>query len=78
MLEMYAQHGSVSHGPIGADRLKAILLGDSPDSEEYPRVWQSLMEMPGSHAFDLASEIGVSYRYLNERTRELFGEGLPQ
>jgi len=78
MLEMYALHGSVSHGPIGADRLKAILLGDSPGPEEYPRVWQALMEMSRSNAFGLALKIGVSYRYLNDRARELFGDGLPQ
>ncbi len=77
-LEAYAQHGSVSYGAISPIRLKFILLGAQPEAGERPRVRQALLEMPGSYAFDLAAELGVSHRKLNERSFALLGEGLPQ
>jgi len=78
MLEIYAHHGSVSHGPTGAGRLREILLGTAPVGAERSRTRQALMEMPGSDAFDLAHEIGISFRELNDRAVSLFGKEIPQ
>jgi len=78
MLETYAQHGSVSYGPLTPTRFEHILRGDSPSVHERARIRQALMEMPGNCAFELAAEIGVSYEALNKRSLELLGEELPQ
>ncbi len=78
MLETYAQHGSVSYGQLTAARLRSILLGDEPTTQERVRVRQALMEMPGVGAFELANEIGISYRDLNKRCFDLLAEELPQ
>jgi len=67
VLDTYAHHGSVSHRPIIAARLREILLGDSPVGAERSRTRQALMEMPGSDAFDLAHEVGISFPELNDR-----------
>ena len=77
VLEMYAQHGSVSYGEIAAHRLREILLGEVPSYAELPRVRQALMEMPGHTAHDLAKELGVSFQALNARADELCGQELP-
>ena len=77
VLEMYAQHGSVSYGEITAQRLQDILLGKSPAEDEIASVRQALMEMPGDAAYDLAIELGLSYQALNTRAQALCGRGLP-
>ena len=77
-LEAYAQHGSVSYGAISALRLKSILLGAHPETNEVPRIRQALMEMPGICAFDLAVELNISYETLNQRSLTLLGQKLPQ
>lgn len=77
VLEMYAQHGSVSYGELSASRLRAILLGAAPAREELSRVGQALMEMPGDAAYDLAAELGVSFQALNARAEALCGRGIP-
>lgn len=77
LLEAYAQHGSVSYGQITAARFGSILLGDEPVGHERARVRQALLEMPGRYAFDLASELDISYTALNQRSLDLLGEELP-
>ena len=77
VLEMYAQHGSVSYGEIAASRLREILLGEMPSYEELPCVRQALTEMPGHTAHYLAKELGVSFQTLNARAAELCGQELP-
>ena len=78
VLEMYAQHGSVSYGEITAPRLRTILLGDDPDREELACVGQALMEMPGNMAHDLAAELGMSFEALDARAGALLGERIPE
>ena len=78
LLEAYAQHGSVSYGELTPVRFGSILLGDTPVGNERARVRQALMEMPGKYAFDLASELNLSYDALNQRSLDLLGEELPQ
>ena len=77
VLEMYAQHGSVSYGEITAARFRDILLGAVPEEDEIARVGQALMEMPGNAAYDLAAELGISFQTLNTRAEILCGCGLP-
>ena len=77
VLEAYAQHGSVSYGKITPTRFGRILRGDVPVGGERARVRQALMEMPGKYAFDLASELNMSYAALNQRSLDLLGEELP-
>jgi len=36
------------------------------------------MEMPGKYAFDLATELDLSYAALNQRCWDLLGEELPE
>lgn len=76
-LEAYAQHGSVSYGEISAARLSEILCGATPDADERASVVQALTEMPGSSAYDLAAELGMTYASLNDRAVSLCGRGLP-
>ena len=77
LLEAYAQHGSVSYGKLTPARFGSILLGDPPVGDERARIRQALMEMPGKYAFDLASELNLSYAALNQRSLDLLGEELP-
>ncbi len=78
VLEAYAHHGSISYGKISAPRLKEILLGDAPNDDESPCVFQALMEMHGALAFDLAVELGISYDSLNNRALILCEQSLPR
>lgn len=43
-LAVYAQHGSCSYGEISPERLREILLGDTPTSDEQASVRQALLE----------------------------------
>lgn len=78
LLEMYAQHGSVSYGELTPARLRDILLGDAPVGHERARIRQALTELPGKYAFQLAAELNLSYGALNERALDLLGEELPE
>lgn len=72
MLEMYAHHGSISYGPITAERLRTILLGDEPTEAECVRAEQAMLEMPLHNAYDLAVELGIPCQTLDARAVELF------
>ena len=73
-LEMYAHHGSCSYGPITPDRLREVLQGSAPTSEELSRVDQAMTEMPAHEVPKLAEEIGMTADQIIRRTIELCGE----
>ena len=76
MLEMYAHHGSTSYGPITAERLRSILLGDEPSDAERARAEQAVLEMPLHEARVLADELGITFAALDARAVALFGRGI--
>lgn len=73
VLAMYAQHGSCSYGEISAERLRAILHGDTPTDAERVRFEQAMLEMPADAVSDLAAEIGMTTAEIEERTIALCG-----
>lgn len=71
-LESAAAHGGVSYGPLPADRLRAILLGDEPTQAELARVFQALSETPLYRLATLSREIGLPFDALKERFSHLY------
>jgi hypothetical protein len=73
-VSVVAAIGSVSYGVLPAERLLAIIAGESaPDDGERARLYQAISESEPHLLYDLAEEAGVTADAFDRRIVALLG-----